>query len=102
MEREPDTRGLGGRGARPLFWVLLAVVVLGVAATASILFVRARGQARRAKVELAERGRAERAQPAAVLALAPLPLVSPLVERPGKDADGYPQSYVDLAAVRSL
>jgi tetratricopeptide (TPR) repeat protein len=102
MEREPETRGLGGRGARPLFWVLLAVVVFGVAATASILFVRTRGEARRAKIEQAERARAERAQPAAALALAPLPLVTPLIERPGQDADGYPNSYVDLAALRSL
>jgi hypothetical protein len=50
----------------------------------------------------AARGRAERVQPAAVVALAPLAVSIPIVERPGTDSDGYPLSYVDKAALRSL
>jgi tetratricopeptide (TPR) repeat protein len=46
--------------------------------------------------------REQRQQPATDLAVAPLPKGMPLVEREGNDAWGYPRSYVDLAAIRSL
>jgi tetratricopeptide (TPR) repeat protein len=95
-------RGSAGSGVRPIFWVLLAFVVIVGAATAALAYFRHRAQTRAGEVERAGQGRAERVREVAAIALAPLPLVSPLVERPGKDAYGYPRSYVDRAALRSL
>jgi Domain of unknown function (DUF4034) len=111
--------GLGddGRGrsseapvVRPWLWVALAAVVFSagaVLARAAIhyyfvhrppLFAN-RGAEAHQKAALE---REARVKPAAFVALAPLPTQLPLVERPGKDAYGYPHSYVDRAALRSL
>ena len=43
-----------------------------------------------------------RTEAVATIALAPLPGKLPLIERPGKDAYGYPRSYVDGTALRAL
>ncbi len=56
----------------------------------------------KAKRAQAEQSRAERVQPVMAVAPAPLPTGLPLVERAGKDAFGYPRSYVDGPALRSL
>jgi hypothetical protein len=50
----------------------------------------------------AANGREQRARAAAELALAPLPSGPPLVARAGEDGDGYPSSYVDKVALKSL
>ena len=50
----------------------------------------------------AARGRNQRVTPAAVIALPQLPVKVPLIERPGKDKNGYPRSYVDRVGLRAL
>ncbi len=98
---------LGGRSSaapsvRPIFVVLLAVVVFGAVAFGGVTFVKKRAAARRAAADAAAVGRARRTQSVGTIALAPLPVKSPLVERPRLDDFGYPRSYVDQAALRSL
>lgn len=46
--------------------------------------------------------REQRTEAAALVSLAPLPVTVPIVERPGRDSFGYPLSYVDTSALRSL
>jgi regulator of sirC expression with transglutaminase-like and TPR domain len=46
--------------------------------------------------------RKARTEPVTRVALAPLPVKEPVVERAGNDAYGYPRSYVDQGALRSL
>lgn len=46
--------------------------------------------------------RVDRQRPIMIVAPAPLPQALPLIERPGKDEFGYPRSYVDGPALRSL
>jgi hypothetical protein len=92
----------GPLGARPIFVVLLAVVVFGAAAFGGVTFVKKRAASRRVAADAAAAGRARRTQSVGIIALAPLPVKSPLVERPGLDDFGYPRSYVDQAALRSL
>jgi hypothetical protein len=50
----------------------------------------------------AARGRTERVTPAAIVALPPLPVKVPVIDRPGKDELGYPRSYVDRVGLRAL
>jgi len=101
--------------ARPWLWVGLAAVFLAgdvVIARLAIHWYFARRSAQFTAVEpratdpreheKAALDRKLRAEPAAHVALAPLPDELPLIERPGKDAYGYPLSYVDRAALRSL
>jgi tetratricopeptide (TPR) repeat protein len=52
--------------------------------------------------EKAERAREKRQEVVAEVPVAPLPSGVPLIEREGKDAWGYPKTYVDGAALRSL
>lgn len=92
------SEGPASPGVRPVFWVLLGVAVV-VAAAAVVVRQR---QVRAHEVGQAAAGRAERVRLVSAIAFAPLPSSSPLVERPGKDAFGYPRSYVDLAGLRSL
>jgi hypothetical protein len=91
---------------RPIFWVMLAAVPVLVGVPAGTYFWMKRAEAARTgaalKRDAAASGRRERMTPIAAVALAPLPVKSPLVERPGKDAFGYPRSYVDQGGVRSL
>jgi tetratricopeptide (TPR) repeat protein len=81
-------------------------VLLLVGAPAGTYFFMKRAEAKRTAEALrqdkAAVGRRERAAPIAAIALAPLPVKSPLVERPGKDEFGYPRSYVDKGGVRAL
>src|SRR5689334_12066770 len=86
--------------SRRRIWLLALLGVLVVIAGGVVWSVR-RQEALQAKEEAA-RARARRSQPVVELALAPLPVQLPLVERPGKDSDGYPLSYVDRVAARSL
>ena len=92
--------------ARPIFWFLLAAVVLIAGVETGLHFYREHVNARDAKraqaAAEAAKGRDQRVRLAAAVALAPLPVRSPLVERPGTDEFGYPLSYVDRAALRSL
>ena len=71
-------------------------------AEAGLTFFRERAEANAKEIAAAASGRATRAKTAASMALVPLPVKSPLVERPGVDEYGYPRSYVDQAALRSL
>lgn len=91
---------------RPIFVLLLGGVLLLVAAPAGTYWWMKRAEARRTasalKGDEAARARRERMGTVAAVALAPLPVKSPLVEREGRDAFGYPRSYVDQGAVRSL
>jgi tetratricopeptide (TPR) repeat protein len=82
--------------------VVLGLVVLVALSEGGFALLKARLQARAAASEQAAKGRAERVKTVAPVALAPLPVRSPLVEREGRDEFGYPRSYVDLAALRSL
>lgn len=77
-----------------------ALVIAGAAAAA--VFWLNRVEERKEAAAKAQAGREERAAPVAAVALAPLPVKSPLVEREGKDEFGYPRSYVDRGSVRSL
>jgi hypothetical protein len=94
-------RGNKARLVRP--WLL---VVLGLLLLASlVLFVLARRSSAPVAVDKHVQAAAERhtrVEAAAAIALAPLPTKIPIVERPGKDAWGYPLSYVDKAGLRSL
>ncbi len=93
-KRSSDTKT--GR-VRPIRVVLAVLVVL-----CALLVWGLRVHWREAELAWLARERAQRAAPVAALALAPLPVKSPLVERPGKDEFGYPRSYVDQAALRGL
>jgi len=79
--------------------VLTVVVAFGVVA----FFVR-QDRVRRAQVRQAEaaQGRQQRVSPAAIVALPPLPVKVPLIERAGKHKNGTPRSYVDRAGLRAL
>jgi tetratricopeptide (TPR) repeat protein len=90
------------RGPRPIFVLALALVLLAAGGFGAFSLLRERWQHALEKRRDPVRERNERAQPAAAIALAPLPVKSPLVERPGKDAFGYPLSYVDGGALLSL
>jgi hypothetical protein len=81
---------------------MLGVVVLAGAGVGGFALMKARLDAGVTASNQAAKGRAERAKTVTPVALAPLPVRSPLVEREGRDALGYPRSYVDLAALRSL
>jgi tetratricopeptide (TPR) repeat protein len=99
-------RGLGSPLARPWLWVALgAVFLVGDVVIARMAihwyFARRSAQITAAHARAALE-RKQRAQPAAHVALAPLPDKLPLIERAGKDAYGYPLSYVDRVALRSL
>ncbi len=101
---------------RRVFLVLLGLVIAGAAGF--VVFIGALPRAVEASKDFlrahhmlpkrletddeAARSRAARTHAIASVALAPLPATIPLVERPGKDAYGYPRSYVDRAALRSL
>jgi|GEM_PF-751130 len=105
-----NKRTPGSPLARPWLWVALAAVFLAgdvVIARIAIHWYFARRSAQVTNVDAGARARAGldrklRAEPAAYVALAPLPDKLPLIERAGKDAYGYPLSYVDRAALRSL
>jgi Flp pilus assembly protein TadD len=86
--------------SRVLPWLLVLLGALLLIAGAVVWNAR-RQAALQTKEEVA-RARARRAEPVVELALAPLPVQTPLLERAGKDADGYPLSYVDRVAARSL
>ena len=60
------------------------------------------GAAQQESAAAASAARLQRQSVAAQVALAPLPVGVPVIERPGADADGYPRSYVDRVALRSL
>lgn len=97
---------------RPWILILGAIVVLvsvgAIAARPAKLrtWLRRRGwlpeSMRLETNDEAARARSARMHALASVALAPLPAAIPLVERPGVDAYGYPRSYVDSAAMRSL
>ncbi|HWA71042.1 MAG TPA: hypothetical protein VG937_01840 [Polyangiaceae bacterium] len=91
----------GGSSSRRWPWLVALLGVVVLVAGAAVWNARRNGALQTAAEEAA-RARARRAAPVVELALAPLPVRLPLVERPGKDADGYPLSYVDRVAVRSL
>jgi hypothetical protein len=82
--------------------VLLAGALVIAGAAAAAVFWLNRVEERKEAAAKAQAGREERAAPVAAVALAPLPVKSPLVEREGKDEFGYPRSYVDRGSVRSL
>jgi len=90
-----------GPAVRPWLLVTLAVLI----ALAFVAFVVAprvhfiRGLSLREANVVA---REQRVHAAAHVALAPLPVADPIVQRPGTDAYGYPRSYVDQSALRSL
>ena len=94
---------------RPWLLVALAAVVLGAGALLAragihYYFVHRPPlfETSSSKHEQAARERTARVEPAAQIALAPLPDKLPVVDRPGSDTYGYPRSYVDRAALRSL
>ena len=84
------------------FVAALAVAV--VLAVGTVLFVVGKGIVLQAESrhDDALRGREERVTPAAIVALPLLPVKVPLIERPGKDKNGYPRSYVDRVGLRAL
>jgi tetratricopeptide (TPR) repeat protein len=101
----PGKDKAGHAGVRPIFWVGLALVGLSAFAVGVFLLRERLLDWRRgvhAEHAREDSARSERAQPVAAVALAPLPVKSPLIERPGTDADGYPRSYVDQAALCAL
>jgi Flp pilus assembly protein TadD len=83
-----------------LLWLLALLAALLLVAGAVVWNARRQG-ALQTSAEAA-RARARRAEPVVELALAPLPVQIPVLERPGQDPDGYPLSYVDRVAARSL
>src|SRR5262245_1435654 len=89
-------------GVRPIFWVLLALVVLLGGAAAVVVGLRTLREMKNERAAAAANGRAERTTPVAAIALAPLPVKSPLIERPGTDEFDYPLAYVDRGGLRSL
>src|SRR6187431_2566707 len=105
-----NKRASGSSWARPWLWVVLAAVFLAgdvVIARMAIHWYFARRSAQIMNFDAGEHARAAverklRAEPAAYVSQAPLPDKLPLVERSGKDAYGYPLSYVDRAALRGL
>ncbi len=93
---------------RPLVraWLLVVLSIAVLAGLAVGAYAVWQGELRSApaadpKLDAAA-GRHERGQPVAEVALQPLPIGAPLVERAGVDADGYPRSYVDKASLKSL
>jgi hypothetical protein len=86
-------------------WGFVAALgaVLVVAAGVGVLVLRERivQHVERRRADAAQ-GREERVTPAAIVALPPLPVKLPLIERPGKDKHGYPRSYVDRVGLRAL
>ncbi len=97
-----------------LFWLIGGSVAAGFIVAIGIGIVYAIPEwARRAaeslptaqapeKMDQATRERMKRRQAVMAIAPAPLPTALPLIERPGKDEYGYPRSYVDGPALRSL
>lgn len=99
-------RGSGENERKPLVrggllaaLALGVVIATGVGAFALRDWVVERIQRRN---DEAARGRSERVTSAAIVALPPLAVKVPLIERPGKDEHGYPRSYVDRAGLRTL
>lgn len=79
---------------------LIVATILGAAAFGYQKFKELRAARLAPPASIAS---AARPRPVAmVVAPAPLPSALPLVEREGKDAYGYPRSYVDGPALRSL
>jgi len=95
---------------RPWLWVAFAAVLLAGGSLLARMAIRSYFAHRASQFSTFNGGahekaaieRKQRAKPAAIIALAPLPDKLPLIDRPGKDAYGYPLSYVDRAALRSL
>lgn len=89
---------------RPWLLVVLGVVAMtGLTVGGYVVWQRELQPAPTPRADLdAAAGRRQRAQPVAVVALEPLPIGVPLVARAGVDADGYPRSYVDKTALKSL
>jgi hypothetical protein len=103
MNGEPQARAIGAESKPPnrlRLWLGIAIAVVGSLLVGHFLLAQRRYE--EMKHEQAARGRVRRVESAVVVALAPLPVASPLVERKGKDAFGYPLSYVDQSALRSL
>jgi len=95
---------------RPWLWVAFAAVLLASGALLARLAIRnhfARRSPQLTPVDVSAHEKAAlerkaRVEPAAIVAFAPLPDQLPLIDRSGRDAYGYPLSYVDRAALRSL
>lgn len=96
-------RGVGGK---QIVWVVAGalglVIFVGALAAAFVFGYRKLRHAQQVRESVAQRGAEQQAQPAMVVAPAPLPSALPLIEREGKDEYGYPRSYVDGPALRSL
>jgi tetratricopeptide (TPR) repeat protein len=99
--------GGGSEGKLRLGFVVWAVVlglaVAAVVGAAVFCYDKLKGLAvARATGTSAALQHTQPTLPAMIVAPAPLPSALPVVERPGKDAYGYPRSYVDGPALRSL
>ncbi|HET7544454.1 MAG TPA: DUF4034 domain-containing protein [Polyangiaceae bacterium] len=98
------------RVVRPWLWLALVAVVLAGAVVVARLAIHSYFARRAAQFHFVDETahadaaaqRKARAEPAALVARAPLPDKLPLIERPGTDVYGYPLSYTDRSALRSL
>jgi tetratricopeptide (TPR) repeat protein len=77
------------------------IFVAGLAGAVFFGFTKLR-RAKQLREEAARVETQRKEQPAMVVAPAPLPTALPLIQREGKDEYGYPRSYVDGPALRSL
>jgi hypothetical protein len=96
----------GGRSKPPLvrtwLWVVLALLLLAAFGLGVALFARGFVQRLYATHERAVADRRARVESVTRVALAPLPVEGYGSHREGVDAYGYPRSYVDQIALRSL
>jgi Domain of unknown function (DUF4034) len=98
--------GSGAIGARWWGGVLRGTLVAGALALSlsgcDRIARRLRSRAPAVSSAQVAQARERRTRPLMIVAPAPLPSALPVVERVGTDADGYPKSYVDAPALRSL
>jgi tetratricopeptide (TPR) repeat protein len=87
---------------RPWLLVVLGVLLLVVSGAGVTLFMHRFEIDPRTTHDQSVAARQARLQAATLVALAPLPVKDPVVHRDGADAYGYPRSYVDRSALRSL